>query len=310
LTGIGAPTYRRRNNDEEENPMPHDFFAPVEVFVGRDMGGRRVSVTPELVALYGDGTEDRHPAYGGAGAAGPALAPALLFHSEVYRELGWYLPNLIGNLHAKQEWDFFHPFHVGDEVRTRSTVVERYRKRRRDYVVNEVLITGTDGRWLQRSRTHQSFLADSAPQGIVVDKERERRAERTFEIGEHGEPLPVVSKEVTLEMCSAFSGPTRNYHNDREMARALGFPDVVVQGMMSICFISEMMTTAFGLGWFHGGKLSVNLVNVLWGGEKISAHGSIRDTVEEAGRCRVTADVWCEKADGTKTIVGTASAFR
>jgi acyl dehydratase len=287
-----------------------DFFAPAEVFVGRDMGGRHASVTAELIALYGEGTGDREPRYDGVSGGRP-LAPALLFHSEVYRDLGWYLPNLIGNLHARQEWELFHPFHVGDVVCTRSTVVERYRKRRRDYVVNEVLITDTDGRWLQRSRTHQSFLAETAAEEIVVDKDRERLPERKFEIGGGGgESLPNVLKEVTLEMCRAFSGPHPNYHTDREMAQALGFPDVVVQGMMSICFLSEMMTNVFGRGWFHGGKLNVNLVNVLWGGEKVTAHGRVRETIAEAGRTRVTVDVWCEKADGTKTVVGTASALR
>ena len=152
-----------------------EFFAPSEVYVGRDLGGRRVAVTPEMVALYGDGTGDRSD----RGATnGGSFAPALLFHSEVYRDLSWYLPNLIGNLHARQEWELFHPFRVGDVVCTRSTVVERYRKRRRDYVVNEVLITDSDGRWLQRSRTHQSFLAEVAADDIVHDKDRERQPER------------------------------------------------------------------------------------------------------------------------------------
>jgi acyl dehydratase len=311
LTGIGVPAYRPAVPNRKERTMARDdFFAPAEVFVGRDMGGRRVSVTRELISQYRDGTGDRHPWYDSDTADRRSLAPALLFHSEVYRELGWYLPNLIGNLHARQEWELFHPFHAGDVVCTRSTVVERYRKRRRDYVVNEVLITDTEGRWLQRSRTHQSFLADTAVEDVVVDKQRERQPERKFEIAGGGEPLPAVCKEVTLDMCRAFSGPHRNYHTDREMAQALGFPDVVVQGMMSICFLSEMMTAAFGLGWFHGGKLNVNLVNVLWGGEKVAAHGSVREATEEAGRTRVTAEVWCEKADGTKTVVGTASAYR
>jgi hypothetical protein len=93
------------------------------------------------------------------------------------------------------------------------------------------------------------------------------------------------------------------------MARALGFPDVVVQGMMSICFLSELMTKRFGIGWLHGGKLNVSVVNVLWGNEQVSAHGQVREEHEEGNRIRVIVDVWCEKSDATKTIVGTASAL-
>ena len=69
---------------------------------------------------------------------------------------------------------------VGDRVRTRSTVVERSVRRNREYVVNEVLITDTTGRWLQRSRTHQSFLIEEGRTGLVVDKEREKRVDRKF----------------------------------------------------------------------------------------------------------------------------------
>jgi acyl dehydratase len=201
---------------------------------------------------------------------------------------------------------------VGETVRTRSTVVERYRKRNRDYVVNEVLITDAGGRWLQRSRTHQSFLIDDDRlQGHVVDREREKRPDRVFAIGEgSGASLDPVDRRITIEMCQAFSGPDRNYHTDREMAQALGFPDIVVQGMMSICFLSELMTRAHGAGWFCGGKLHVNLVNVVWAEDVIATRGKVREELPEGDKTRVVCDVWCEKADGTKTVVGTASALR
>ena len=290
--------------------MPIEFFPSSEVFVGRDMGGRRAEVTAADVERYGEGTGDRHPWYGGESPFGGPVAPALLYHSEVYRDLSWYLPALIGNLHAKQEWDLYAPMPVGTTVRTRSTIVGRYRKRNRDYVVNEVLVTDDDGRWLQRSRTHQSFLADDPGEAMVVDKARERRPERHFEPPTAGDPLPGFRRVVTLAMCEAFSGPVRNYHTDREMAQALGFPDVVVQGMLSVCLLSELMTSAFGQGWFCGGQLSLNLVNVLWGGEAVQAEGRVRETVREGARQRALVDVWCAKDDGTPTIVGTASALR
>jgi hypothetical protein len=150
-------------------------YAPGEVYVGRDLGGRRTSPSPADVALYAAGTGDRHVWYTGESPFGGPVAPALLYHSEVYRDLGWYLPNLIGNLHAKQEWDIFAPMPLGQPVRTRSTVVSRYRKRDRDYVVNEVLVTDDDGRWLQRSRTHQSFLADARAAQRAAFRDRARR---------------------------------------------------------------------------------------------------------------------------------------
>jgi len=278
------------------------LFAPQEVHVGQDVGGRDVRVSDADVDRY------RH------GTAGDDLptdrAPALCYHSEVYRDLAWYLPNLIGNLHARQEWELFHPLRVGDPVRSHVTVVERYRKRNRDYVVAEVLWTTPAGRWLQRSRTHQSFVADDPGNALVVDKDRERRPDRRFELpAGPGETLPPRTRTVTHDMCQTFSGPTRNYHTDREMARALGFPDIVVQGMMSVCFVADALALRYGAGWHHGGKLDVRLVNVVWPGDTITARGLVREIVPEGARQRALLDIWSTKADGTVTVIGTASAL-
>lgn len=279
------------------------LFSPREVHVGQDVGGRTFTVDHDTVQRYRSGTASE--------IASGDWAPALAFHSECYGDLSWYLPNLIGNLHARQEWELFHPFRVGDTLRSRTTVVERYRKRNRDYVVAEVLITDCDGRWLQRSRTHQSFLADDPGEALVVDREREKRADRRFAppAGE-GDVIALPARTITHAMCEAFSGPRKNYHTDAEMARALGFPDIVVQGMMSVCFVADLMTHRYGDGFRAGGKLDVRLVNVVWPGAAITPRGRVREIVREGAQERVHLDVWCEKDDGTVTLIGTANARR
>jgi acyl dehydratase len=164
---------------------------------------------------------------------------------------------------------------------------------------------------LNRGRTHQSFLLETKPEGVVVDKDREKRADRRFETSE-GETLEEISgpeKLISLEMCQKFSGPVKNYHNDEEEARKLGFPDIVVQGMMSLCFLSEMMTLRFGQGWYSGGRMNVNLVNVLWRGERVSCRGRVLEVSPSGRRQRAQLQVWCEKSDGTKVVVGSASAL-
>jgi acyl dehydratase len=282
-----------------------------EVYVGRFYGERGRQITAEVVETYAEGVQDFNPWYFGDSPFGAAVAPALMLHSEVYKELGWYL-SVFGNLHAKQEWELFHPIMVGEEVTARSQIVDRYGKRDRDYVVNEVSVFGSDGRLLNRGRTHQSFLKKRTGEDqVVVDKDREKRGDRKFDLGEGDilEELSAPPKEISIEMCQRFSGPQKNYHNDVESARALGFPDIVVQGMMSLCFISEMMTKRFGAGWYQGGRMNANLVNVVWQGETITARGLVRSTVEEGSASRSMVDVWCEKGDGTKVVVGTASGL-
>jgi hypothetical protein len=144
---------------------------------------------------------------------------------------------------------------------------------------------------------------------VVVDRDRERRADRRFEVPETGDDLPLLPRRVTVAMCEAFSGPSKNYHNDRESARMLGFPDIVVQGMMSVCFVADALAARFGAGWHAGGKLDVRLVNVVWVDDVVTARGRIRETAPEGAGTRALLDVWASKGDGTVAVVGSASAL-
>jgi acyl dehydratase len=292
--------------------MSSEIFDRREVYVGRDYGGFTWDITPEFVAKYVAGTGDDNPWYRGDSPLDGAIAPALILYDAVYRTLHWYLPNIYGNLHTRQEWDVYAPVKVGERLITRSVIVERYLKRDREYVVNEVVVTNGAGAIVSRSRTHQSFLLpeQTGEQGFVVDRAREKDSKRTFKVGERtGEAIDSPMRKITDDMCMAFSGPAINYHNNRQKAVELGFPEIVVQGMLSVCMISEMMTHRFGLGFLYGGRMDLRLVNVVWGNEVTGPKGSIVERRPEGKRTRAEVEVWCEKAGGTKTIVGTASAL-
>jgi hypothetical protein len=277
-------------------------------YVGRHCGSNTYEVTPEVVAFYADALDDPSPLYA-------RIAPPLLHHSECYKHVGdWYLANLFGNLHAQQDWELFGALRIGSRVRSRSTIIDRYTKRGRDYVVNETdLCDASDGRLLVRGRTYQSFLPPkqrSAAQGFVVDeKSAAGKPQRPAFPTATGPELPPVKKTIDARRCWMFSGPGRNYHTDREQAEKLGFPNIVVQGMMSTCFVSQVMQDHFGMGWIEGGKMSVKLTNVLWVDETVSAHAKVREEVVEGTRTRVHCDVWVEKDDGTRVILGAASAL-
>src|ERR1700733_1420436 len=98
-------------------------FDRKEVHVGRDFGGITWDITPEFVAKYIAGTGDDNPWYRGDSPLGGPIAPALVLYDAVYRTLGWYLPNIFGNLHTRQEWELFAPVKVGERLTTRSVVV-------------------------------------------------------------------------------------------------------------------------------------------------------------------------------------------
>ncbi len=276
-------------------------------YVGRHCGSNAYTATPEVVSFYADALDDPSPLYGD-------VAPPLLYHSECYKFVGdWYLKNLFGNLHAQQDWELFAAIPIGGQVVTRSTIVDRYAKRGRNYVVNETdVCSADDGRLLVRGRTYQSFLPPQAEKdGFVVNgaTSAQKTPRPPFPTAT-GADLGSLKKTVDERRCWMFSGPGKNYHTDREQARNLGFPNIVVQGMMTTCFVSQVMQDAFGMGWIVGGKMSLKLTNVLWVDETVGAFGKVREEVVEGPGVRVHCDVWVEKLDGTRVALGTASATK
>lgn len=280
------------------------------VYVGRYFGEHVYEITPDLVRHYCESVAEDEESFPRT-EDGASIAPPLVLHSDVYAFRGWYLPYIYGNLHARQEWQFFAPVLVGERVTTRSVIVDRYVKRDREYVVNEVTYFGEDGRPVLRGRTHQSFLMETARPETVVDRGREKRPERRFEVDESGalETLGGDVKEITLAMCEKFSGPQKNYHNDVEEAKKLGFPDIVVQGMMPLCFVADVLAKRYGEGLYSGGRMDMRLVNVLWKGDRARARGLVRELRREGSCQRAELEVWCEKEDGTKVVIGSASAL-
>ena len=279
-------------------------------YVGKHCGSNTYTIDERTVRFYQDALGDAHPLH-------DRYAPPLLHHSECYEFLGdWYLKNLFGNLHGQQDWSIFEPIPIGSRVRTRSTIVDRYSRRGRDWVVNETDLMsaepGEEGKLLVRGRTYQSFLPpdDAKDEGFVVDEKTasQKKARPPFPTAE-GPDLASVEKVIDERRCWMFSGPGANYHTDREAAKKLGFPNIVVQGMMSTCFVSQVMQDHFGMGWLRGGRMSVKLTNVLWVDETVRAHARIRDETREGMKTRVHCDVWVEKTDGTRVILGDASAL-
>ena len=177
------PDDRRLTTDDR--PVMTNDQRPTDqtdVYVGRDYGRHDFVIDTEEVAKYSGAVDDHNPIYTGASPFGGPVAPALVRHSEVYEYRAvnggvpeWYLPNLFGNLHARQEWEFFAPVMVGDALHTRSFIADRYVKRGRDYLVNEVLYFNAGDAIVARGRTHQSFLRETKNEGIVIDEKREKQ---------------------------------------------------------------------------------------------------------------------------------------
>jgi acyl dehydratase len=281
-----------------------------DVYPGKDLGTLDVTITADMVDHYVKGLDEPNPWYTTESPFGGPVAPAIVYQQADTLFKGWYLDNLFGNLWRRQEWEIYAPTRVGQTLHCSARVADRYRSRDRDVVAQEMWVRDDAGQLVAHSIHHQSFLAEQSSGEVALrDPAAKEGARRHVEPA--GKPLSLeFRKTFTDAMCHDFFYTSRNYHNDKDASQALGFGNTVIGGRMTLSCVTELLTRHFGRGFYLSGRLDVKFTNVLWPNEPFTARGIITDrTLEGCDETRAHVTVFCEKDDGTKIIVATASAL-
>lgn len=123
-----------------------------------------------------------------------------------------------------------------------------------------------------------------------------------------GEFLPAIEKDIDQERIlrwAKISGDFNRLHVDPEYAKQTRFGGTIAHGPLSLAFLNELMMEAFGMGWAAGGKLlDVRFIAPILPGERIRIGGQITKVVEEEGQGSVECDLFIEKVNGEKAVVG------
>ena len=99
----------------------------------------------------------------------------------------------------------------------------------------------------------------------------------------------------------------KNMHNDTETAHSIGARDVVAGGVDTMRVGWEMLFNSFGERWLKGGNLSCTFINMVCGGDELTARAVVKEPAEDAPIDHVYLDFWIENQDGDKVIVGKTS---
>ena len=266
---------------------------------------------------------------------GPIGHPTLLATDVLYLFMMAYdmTPPTEGGLHGKNEIEFVNPVRVGTRVTIQGTHSDKYQKRAQNYRILEGQVVDENGQVIIRMRATETVgfkadtpvgqsmgkpAADAITGEVPADAPVVTRASRDVPIGG---VLPSLSKHMTLEQSVMYSGFPYGWveggakkidmtiHTDPEDARGRGQPGVIVQGLCSAAFISEICTNFFGQKWFTTGRLSTNFLRPVIVGDDITASAMVKRIEEgESGKTRVQLDVWCKNQRGELTTVGRASA--
>ncbi len=132
-----------------------------------------------------------------------------------------------------------------------------------------------------------------------------------------GFSIPTLTRKISAEEIisnsrgreSLWGQPAagKNMHNNTETAHSIGARDVVAGGIDTMRVGWELLFNSFGERWLNGGKLSCTFINMVCGGDELTAKGVVREAADGDAADHVYLDIWLENQDGEKVIVGKAS---
>jgi hypothetical protein len=132
-------------------------------------------------------------------------------------------------------------------------------------------------------------------------------------VAEHarvGDQLETCEKVVYQRALAEREFSAESIHND-EYTRRQGYPGALVSAYVLCGYLSEPLVRFFGASWFTSGEISLRFI-----GKGVQQHdhvrcgGTVREIVPggDHGHRRIVLDIWMEKANGVRPVVGTASA--
>jgi 3-hydroxybutyryl-CoA dehydratase len=123
-----------------------------------------------------------------------------------------------------------------------------------------------------------------------------------------GDNLPFIEKDIDQDRINKWarlSGDFNLLHVDPEYARNTPFKGTIAHGPMSLAFLNELMMACFGEQWASGGKLiDVRFISPVRPGDRIRIGGKVTECLRNQGDLIVEADLFIEKKDGEKAVVG------
>ncbi len=214
---------------------------------------------------------------------GYRLAPSAM----VLKELMWfymtrYDRTLIRGFHQREAVRFHRPVPAGTELVFTGRNPRKYVRRGRGYLIHESEARDASGNlYVSQSNTELISMSvqreDDAPADVGSSHRIEPRwspearvVARASENPCIDDRLPEAVKRPDRAQVAVFSGigdDFLNIHTDRRVAGEMEFAEVVVQGLMNVCWLSEELTRWSGGEWLSTGSMNATFLKPMLAGE-------------------------------------------
>jgi len=122
-----------------------------------------------------------------------------------------------------------------------------------------------------------------------------------------GMNLAEIKKPVTQEHINLYAEASRDFnpiHIDPEFAKKTPLCGTIAHGMLTLSYISQMMTDAFGRSWLSTGILDVRFKTPARPGDTITIAGKISKLERDDGETIVNCEVLCSNQSNEPVILG------
>jgi 3-hydroxybutyryl-CoA dehydratase len=128
---------------------------------------------------------------------------------------------------------------------------------------------------------------------------------------QQGKALNPVVKHITQEKINLYaeaSGDFNPIHIDKSFAARTPLGGTIAHGMLSLAYVSEMMTSAFGPSWLSRGKLRAKFKEPARPGDTLTMNGKV-DCIERKDDVSYANCTYeCRNQKGEMIVVGEAIA--
>jgi acyl dehydratase len=252
---------------------------------------------------------------------GPVGHPLVLANDLLFLFYQGYDGNTAQGLHTHETLRFRSPVAVGETVTVEGGYTEKYESRGQGYVTLEATARGADGRVLVEhvgKEIMRTVAGDIVGKGRSAGSSRKRSVRAVVDqslpaltVAVHGAPagsaIPARTVSFTQDQMSVFSWAGRGYanvHTAPEKAADSGLDRTIVQAQQQTGFIIANLVDVFGKAFFTSGELDLRFVSPAFVGDELTTSGAVAAVTGD----RLDLEVWVDRADGTRTALGWASA--
>ena len=121
--------------------------------------------------------------------------------------------------------------------------------------------------------------------------------------------LPQLERQVTQDRIRRYaeaSGDFNPIHIDEEFAASTPLGGTIAHGMLVLAYMSEMMSSAFGMVWDRGGHMNVRFKSPARPGDTLTVSGEVESVRDENGIVSFACSLSCRNQDGAVVATGDA----